>query len=180
MGTTSCRFWNIPSQLHRWYPSFMGTTSLTSPRRTPNTSAPSSCKNTVEGRVIRLCSRLTTSMFLIRHHPGVNLNHIRTLVTSLVYRFQKASRIHNVDGFQGHILRQPGPLSDWPGMGRTINVSARDGWGKYWSYRLIDLQTASRFAILWMGGKLNGVWRRCRRRGRSYRDGFWVKRSKGE
>ena len=77
-------------------------------------------------------------MFRVRHHPGINLNHFRTLVTSLVYRFQKAGWIHGVDGFLGHVLRQPGPLSDWPGLGRMMNVSARDGWGKEWSYRLID------------------------------------------
>ena len=105
----------------------------------PSTLAPFSCKNTVEGPAIRLCSRLTISMFPVHHHhPGVNVNHFRTLVTSLGYRFQKAGWIHGVDAFQGHVLRQPGPLSDWPGLGRMINVSAHDEWDKEWSYRLID------------------------------------------
>ena len=131
VGATLSRLENIQPQLHRWYPT--GTTSLTAPR-TPSTSAPSSFKNTVEGRAIRLCSRLTTNMFPIRHHhPGVDLDHFRTLVM-----IKKASWIYSVDGFQGHVLRQPGPLSDWPGMGRMVNVSARDRWGKDWSYRLID------------------------------------------
>ena len=61
------------------------------------------------------------------HHPGVDLNHFKTLVTSLVYCFQKAEWIHNVDGFQGYVLRQPGSLSDWLGMGWMTNVSARGG-----------------------------------------------------
>ena len=77
-------------------------------------------------------------MFPIRHRdPEGNLNHLRTLVTSLVYRFQKAGWIHGVDAFQGHVLRQPGPLGDWPVIRRMINVSARDGWGTDWSYRLV-------------------------------------------
>lgn len=35
-------------------------------------------------------------------------------------------------------MRQSGPLSDWPGIGRIDNALARDGLGKEWSYRLID------------------------------------------
>lgn len=73
-----------------------------------------------------------------RYYPGVDLNHLRTIITSFVYRFQKAGWIHGVHAFQGHVLRQSGPLSDWPGIGRIINAVARDGLGEEWSYRLID------------------------------------------
>ncbi|KAF8955690.1 hypothetical protein BDZ97DRAFT_259558 [Flammula alnicola] len=60
---------------------------------------------------------------------------------SLVYRFHEASWIHGSVA-KRNILRQPGPLSQWP-VQRMFNNYDRGGYGVGWSFRLIDFGRSS-------------------------------------
>ncbi|KDR77175.1 hypothetical protein GALMADRAFT_95874 [Galerina marginata CBS 339.88] len=69
---------------------------------------------------------------------------------SLAYRLHLAGWLHNSLAWR-NIVRQPGPLSMDPEL-RQANASQRGGFGKDWSFRLIDFGRSGQLKN-WMLGK---------------------------